>query len=95
MSYLPQFPVDVIKIDQAFVHDVCDGPNGSALARTIVELARRLSLQTIAEGVENEQQAEVLSSIGCTAAQGWWFARAEPACRVARPGTILKVPVRR
>ncbi|MFN8036548.1 MAG: EAL domain-containing protein [Acidimicrobiia bacterium] len=92
LSYLPRFPVDVIKIDRAFVKNICDAAGGSTLAQTIVDLARRLTLHTIAEGVENEEQADALFAIGCEAAQGWWFAADEPASRLPRPGTVLRAP---
>jgi diguanylate cyclase (GGDEF)-like protein len=95
LSYLPRFPVDVIKIDRAFVKDICDEPLGSTLARTIVELSRRLSLDTIAEGVETRAQAEALHAIGCVGAQGWWFAAAAPLADLPRPGAVVAAPVRR
>jgi EAL domain-containing protein (putative c-di-GMP-specific phosphodiesterase class I) len=90
LSYLPLFPVDVLKIDRAFVKDICNEPLGSTLARTIVELSRRLSLETIAEGVEDASQAEALIAIGCAGAQGWWFAHAQPPSESPAPGSVLR-----
>ena len=95
LSYLPRFPVDVIKIDRAFVKDICDEPLGSTLARTIVELSRRLSLDTIAEGVETVEQAQALRSVGCVGAQGWWFAAAGALEDLPRPGAVVADVARR
>jgi diguanylate cyclase (GGDEF)-like protein/PAS domain S-box-containing protein len=75
LSFLQQFPVDVLKIDKSFVDDVARGDNGSALARTIVALGNTLSLQTVAEGIEHRQQADVLNAMGCGLAQGFYFSR--------------------
>ena len=93
LSYLPRFPVDVIKIDRAFVKDICDEPLGSTLARTIVELSRRLSLETIAEGVEDLAQAQALLGIGCSGAQGFWFAPARPIAETPPPGSVVRPPM--
>jgi EAL domain-containing protein (putative c-di-GMP-specific phosphodiesterase class I) len=89
LSYLPRLPVDVIKIDRAFITEMIGGPDSSTLTRTIVELCQRLSLDTIAEGVEHEEQAESLRAIGCRAAQGWLYAPALRPEDVPAPGTVL------
>jgi diguanylate cyclase (GGDEF)-like protein/PAS domain S-box-containing protein len=73
LSYLRRLPVDVLKIDKAFVSDILDG--GDALARVIVSIGDSLSLATIAEGVEEPEQAAVLKEMGCEEAQGYHFAR--------------------
>ncbi len=90
LSYLPRLPVDVIKIDRTFVKDITIGPDGSTLAHTIIELCQRLSLDTIAEGVEHVAQADCLRAIGCRAAQGWLYAPALPPSEVPAPGTVLE-----
>jgi len=79
LSYLQRLPVDLIKIDRAFVADV-DGPDGNAsFANTILSLARTLHLPAVAEGVETEAQAAALVRLGCELAQGFLYARPGPA----------------
>ena len=75
LSYLSQFPVDVLKIDRAFVRPVADGVEESALAAAIVKLGDALHLQTIAEGVEHPDQKERLVQLGCERGQGFYFAK--------------------
>ena len=71
LSYLQRFPVDVVKIDRSFVQRIGYGPEESALALAIVRMAKTLQLATVAEGVETEEQLEVLAHAGCDVAQGY------------------------
>ena len=73
LSHLQQFPVDILKIDRSFLHKMHQGPNDAALVRTIIALAKLLSLRTIAEGVEDTEQQEQLRELGCDSAQGFLF----------------------
>ena len=82
LSYLHRFPVDVLKIDRSFVEGVADGPGGSALASAVVALGNSLGLRTVAEGIENEAQFEVLASLGCKFGQGFLFSRPLPPSQV-------------
>ena len=75
LSHLQQFPVDILKIDRSFLHRMHQGPNDAALVRTIITLAKLLSLRTIAEGVEDCEQQEQLRELGCDSAQGFLFGR--------------------
>jgi len=75
LGALQRFPIDVIKIDKSFVNGTAEDENSRALARTIVALGASLSLQTVAEGVEQAQQARVLHDMGCFVAQGFHFSR--------------------
>jgi EAL domain-containing protein (putative c-di-GMP-specific phosphodiesterase class I) len=75
LRYLQQFPVDVLKIDRSFVEGVARGPQGAALARTIVALGQTLGLRTVAEGVETAEQRDALLAMGCALGQGYLFAR--------------------
>jgi diguanylate cyclase (GGDEF)-like protein len=82
LRHLPRFPVDVIKIDQALVRGIDDGPPGLAVLRAIVDLADQLGLETVAEGVEEIRQADALASIGCRSGQGFWYRRPVPAAQL-------------
>ena len=75
LAYLQRFPVDVLKIDKAFVDQVARGGNDAAIARTIVALAEMLHLRTVAEGIEHEEQRAGLQMLGCQLGQGYLFAR--------------------
>jgi diguanylate cyclase (GGDEF)-like protein/PAS domain S-box-containing protein len=78
LAYLHRYPLRVLKIDKSFV-DGLDGaspdPHSEALVRTVVQLARALGLQTVAEGVETEAQRDALRGLGCDLGQGYLFGR--------------------
>ena len=75
LSYLRQFPIDVLKISKPFVDDVRRGDDERALTEAIVRIAQALRLDTVAEGVEHADQAAELRAMGCGYAQGFHFAR--------------------
>jgi diguanylate cyclase (GGDEF)-like protein/PAS domain S-box-containing protein len=79
LSYLQRFPVDVLKIDRAFVEGVSRGGSDAALARTIITLGQTLGLLTVAEGVEDESSRVQLERLGCVLAQGYLFSRPQSA----------------
>jgi diguanylate cyclase (GGDEF)-like protein/PAS domain S-box-containing protein len=74
LSYLHRFPIDILKIDRAFVSRLTEQDGGPELARAVVMLGTTLGLETIAEGIENEDQAATLLDLGCVAGQGFLFA---------------------
>ena len=84
LSHLQQFPVDILKIDRSFLQRMHQGPHDAALIRTIIALAKLLSLRTIAEGVEDIEQQEQLRALGCDSAQGFLFGRPMSADEVEK-----------
>jgi diguanylate cyclase (GGDEF)-like protein/PAS domain S-box-containing protein len=83
LAYLQRFPLDVLKVDKAFVDGVAHGPEEAALAAAIVRLGHSLHLRTVAEGVEQPEQVAHLRRLGCQEAQGYLFARPLPASQIA------------
>jgi diguanylate cyclase (GGDEF)-like protein/PAS domain S-box-containing protein len=77
LSYLETYPLDAIKLDRGFVARASH-PRSAAILRAAVEMGTALGLTVIAEGIENEEQRELLQSIGCTIGQGYLFARPLP-----------------
>ena len=75
MSYLCSFPIDILKIDRSFVSGVPNEPQKAGIVRTIVELGHILQLQTVAEGIELNEELEQLRALHCDLGQGYWFAR--------------------
>ncbi len=75
LSYLSRFPANRLKIDQSFVFAMLQSPQDRALVLTIVELARSLSIRTIAEGVETQEQARALYHMGVHELQGYWISK--------------------
>jgi diguanylate cyclase (GGDEF)-like protein len=82
LSYLRRLPADILKIDRSFVSDLPGGGASTTLIASILELARTLGLSVVAEGVETEEQRRALAQLQCGLAQGYLFARPEPAGRV-------------
>jgi diguanylate cyclase (GGDEF)-like protein len=78
LSYVHQLPLDVIKIDRQFVTDVCTDSRAQKVVKSIVGLSRDLGVKCVAEGVETEQQAEILTELGCSLMQGYYFAMPMP-----------------
>ncbi len=76
LSYLKKFPVDTVKIDQSFIKDVSIDPDATSLVSSIISMAHGLGLKTIAEGVETEEQWNILRLLKCDMAQGFYFSPA-------------------
>jgi diguanylate cyclase (GGDEF)-like protein len=83
LSLLSEIPVDTLKIDQSFVTNVAKRPEPGRLIRAIQSLASDFGLRTVAEGVEELDQLEALEGLGCQVAQGFYFARPQPASQLA------------
>jgi diguanylate cyclase (GGDEF)-like protein len=73
LSYLAKLPVDVLKIDRAFIVEMTDSPGDRAIVSVIISLAHQLKLKVVAEGVETEGQASLLRALGCDQMQGYLF----------------------
>ena len=94
LAYLTTLPNDELKVDKSFIQAMSSDPNAQTVVRAIVDLARSLKLDVVAEGVETTGDAEVLRNIGCVTAQGYLFSRPLPAHQVtawldARQGLSL------
>jgi len=79
LSYLPRFPIDIVKIDRSFVRELPDDAGQAAVVRAIIALATELGIEPLAEGVEQEEQREFLAAAGCPRMQGYLFGKAMPA----------------
>ena len=89
LAYLQRLPVVGLKIDRSFVEHVAHDTRIEELVRNIVALAHTFSLYTVAEGVETNEQLEVLSKIGVTYAQGYWYS---PAVDISALGALAPRP---
>jgi diguanylate cyclase (GGDEF)-like protein/PAS domain S-box-containing protein len=79
LGRLAEFPVDVVKIDKSFIDRLIDDADGETMVRAVVALSHELGMKSVAEGVETEEQAVALTRLGCTIAQGYFFARPMPS----------------
>jgi diguanylate cyclase (GGDEF)-like protein/PAS domain S-box-containing protein len=73
LSYLRQFPIDTVKMDRSFVHDLGEGNADSALIRSVVELGDALDMQIVAEGIEGQDQLDSVTGLRCDIGQGYFF----------------------
>jgi diguanylate cyclase (GGDEF)-like protein/PAS domain S-box-containing protein len=78
LQYLKQLPIDQLKVDQSFVREIVMDTNDRAIVQTIIAIAEKLNLDIIAEGVETEDQRNILLSDGCPNFQGYLFGRPVP-----------------
>ena len=83
LAQVRDLSLDAIKMDRSFVDRICDDPKIASLAESIVDLARKLDLPCIGEGIERVEQLDKLRGDGCAAGQGWLFAAAMPEEQVA------------
>ena len=101
LSYLRQLPFDTVKIDRSFVSELGTTDDSSEIVSTILQLAKSMNLDVVAEGVETEEQLARLKKMGCRCGQGYYFSRpvdAAGACRLVRetdplpPAAALEKP---
>jgi diguanylate cyclase (GGDEF)-like protein/PAS domain S-box-containing protein len=79
LAYLSKLPLDALKIDRSFVHGMTEHADYTSIISTIISLAQALRLKVVAEGVETEQQAQLLRLLRCDQVQGFLFSRPVPA----------------
>ena len=91
LAHLQRFPVDALKIDRSFLTQLAENPEGETLIRTLVQLGKALSIETLAEGIERAHELALLQEENCDSGQGYLFARpldvgeAEEFLRTWRP----------
>ncbi|RWA53095.1 hypothetical protein AU476_14750 [Cupriavidus sp. UYMSc13B] len=90
LSRVSALPLDTIKIDRAFVVDLGRSPGAAAVVQSIIDLAEKLGMSTIAEGVETQRQVDLLKELGCTVAQGYLFAKPLPASEFIQFATAVR-----
>jgi len=83
LSYIAHLPIDTLKIDRSFVSDMTTSPDHMAIVSTIISLAHALDLKVVAEGVETEEQYDLLKSLDCDQVQGFYYGRTVPADEIA------------
>jgi EAL domain-containing protein (putative c-di-GMP-specific phosphodiesterase class I) len=96
LSYLRRFPFDKIKIDRSFISGITEDDSSQAIVQAVVNMARSRNIATTAEGVETEQQMELLRALDCSEMQGYLFSRPKPAAEIiglltSRRGRALAV----
>lgn len=79
LAYIQNFPLDKIKIDQAFVRGMQEGSSSISIVRAVADLARALNMETVAEGVETDVERRLVSQVGCSVGQGYLFSKPLPA----------------
>ena len=84
LAYLCNFNFDKIKIDRSFVSRMSGDDTSRAIVRSVVKLGRVLGIDIVAEGVENESEAAMMTNFGCTEMQGFYFSKALPADQMAK-----------
>jgi EAL domain-containing protein (putative c-di-GMP-specific phosphodiesterase class I) len=82
LSYLQRFPFDKIKIDRCFVNDIAEPGGSSCIVQAVVNIAAARHMTTTAEGVETQQQQQLLRALGCSEMQGYLFSPAKPAAEI-------------
>ena len=75
LAYLSKFPIRQVKIDRSFVMDICDNQSDASLVRAIIAMALSLDKELVAEGIETQEQADLIEQYGCHQAQGYLYSK--------------------
>jgi EAL domain-containing protein (putative c-di-GMP-specific phosphodiesterase class I) len=75
LSYLKRFPINTLKLDKSFVHDIPENGNIATIVRSVIHMGQSLHLKVVAEGVENAEQLKFLQAYDCAEAQGYYFSK--------------------
>ncbi|MEG4442659.1 EAL domain-containing protein [Microcoleus sp. AT9_B4] len=75
LSLLKELPIDTLKIDRSFLQNLAQNPNDTSLIETIILLGKNLNMEIVAEGLETQEQIEILRELGCIFGQGYFFSR--------------------
>ena len=89
LSYLRKFPIDALKLDQSFVHEITADPNEAAIISAVINMGKSLNQRVIAEGVETREQRNFLQTQACGEGQGYYFSHpvvAEQCAELLRTG---------
>ncbi|MFP4454119.1 MAG: EAL domain-containing protein [Desulfobacterales bacterium] len=78
LNYLNQFPFDTLKIDKSFIHGIYETRRNQAIVGSIIELAHRLGMNVIAEGLEERREVDTVQKMGCEYGQGWFYSEPLP-----------------
>ncbi len=89
LSYLTRFPIDTLKLDQSFLHEIDTRPNDAIVVKAVIGMAKSLQQRVIAEGIETQEQLAFLQAHGCDEGQGYYFSRPVTAKRFA---PLLEMP---
>jgi diguanylate cyclase len=89
LSYLTRFPIDTLKLDQSFVHNIIASSNDAIVVRAVISMAKNLKVKVVAEGVETPEQLAFLQAHGCDEGQGYYFSRPVTAQQFAK---LLEMP---
>ena len=92
LAYLRRLPLNEIKIDRKFVKDMVTSAEDAAIVKLVIDLGYNLGLQVIAEGVEDRETLDLLASLGCDQAQGYFISRPIPADDLATWATSTRSP---
>ncbi|MGG3891073.1 sensor domain-containing protein [Metabacillus fastidiosus] len=90
LNYLKKFPLDVLKIDKSFIHDIISDEQSTAIVKAIISVSKSLNLTVIAEGVETIEQLEILKSEKCDLAQGYYYSPPIPAYELEKMLTFTE-----
>jgi diguanylate cyclase (GGDEF)-like protein/PAS domain S-box-containing protein len=91
LAYLKRFPVDYLKVDRVFVAGLGRDPEDTVIVASVIDLASRLGLEVVAEGVESESQLQELAELGCAYAQGFLWSAPQPADVATRHMGVIDI----